>query len=305
MLSGLDLGNVLVVVGNHAFAFSSSLTNLIIPDSVIRVGDGAFFYCGGLTNATLGNSVIVIGADAFNRCSNLTRVTIPNSVRIVGDGAFYGCAGLVGVSIGSGTTSIGHDAFSQCSSLVGVAIPNSVTNIGLSAFSACRSLTNVTIGSGVRDLRDTFDWCSNLPTITLPESITNLYTPFFACTSLTRVFFRGNAPAVNWTTLDGVTNRTIYYLPGTTGWSDSFGGFPSVLWNPQAQTNDASFGVKQNLFGFNIAGTSGIPLVVEASTNLVAQSWALQSCTLTNGLIYFSDPQWNDYPSRLYRIRSP
>jgi hypothetical protein len=31
----------------------------------------------------------------------------------------------------------------------------------------------------------------------------------------------------------------------------------------------------------------------------------LQTCKLTNGSIYFSDPQWTNYPARLYRIRSP
>jgi hypothetical protein len=79
-----------------------------------------------------------------------------------------------------------------------------------------------------------------------------------------------------------------------------------MLWNPQAQTGDGSFGVRQNRFGFNITGTPDIPLVVEASTDVAAQAWiALQSSTLTNGLIFFNDPQWTNYPGRFYRIRSP
>jgi hypothetical protein len=79
-----------------------------------------------------------------------------------------------------------------------------------------------------------------------------------------------------------------------------------MLWNPRAQTSDGSIGVRSNRFGFNIAGTADIPLVVEASTNVAAQSWVpLQSCTLTNGLVYFSDPQWTNFPGRFYRIRSP
>jgi len=83
-------------------------------------------------------------------------------------------------------------------------------------------------------------------------------------------------------------------------------GRPAVLWNPQVQTGDGMFGVQQNVFGFNIGGTPDIPLVVEASTNLAAQSWVpLQSSTLTNGSVYFSDPQWTNFPGRFYRIRSP
>jgi hypothetical protein len=95
-------------------------------------------------------------------------------------------------------------------------------------------------------------------------------------------------------------------LPGATGWSNGIAGLTPVLWNPQAQTSDASFGVRTNKFGFNITGTTNIPIVVEACTNLANSGWMpLQTCKLTNGSIYFSDPQWTNYPARLYRIRSP
>ena len=71
-------------------------------------------------------------------------------------------------------------------------------------------------------------------------------------------------------------------------------------------TTDDTFGVRSNQFGFNITGTADIPVVVEASTNLVPASWtALQTCTLTNGSVYFSDPRWTNYPGRFCRIRSP
>jgi hypothetical protein len=74
------------------------------------------------------------------------------------------------------------------------------------------------------------------------------------------------------------------------------------LWNPRPQ----SLGLQSNEFGFNITGTTNIPIVVEASANLATASWtALLTCTLTNGSIHFSDPQWADYPARFYRIRSP
>jgi len=67
-----------------------------------------------------------------------------------------------------------------------------------------------------------------------------------------------------------------------------------------------SFGVKTNRFGFNITGTTNIPLVVEASAGLASPVWqALKTCTLTNGSIYFSDSNWTNYPARLYRLRSP
>ena len=72
------------------------------------------------------------------------------------------------------------------------------------------------------------------------------------------------------------------------------------------QTSDGIFGVRTNQFGFNITGITNIPIAVEACTNLTSGNWtALQTYTPTNGAIYFSDPQWTNYPARFYRLRSP
>jgi len=102
------------------------------------------------------------------------------------------------------------------------------------------------------------------------------------------------------------TNVTVYYLPGTAGWDSTFGGRPTVLWNPQIQTGDAGFGVRANSFGFNIAGNSNLVVVVEACTNLSDPVWTpLQTNTLTGGSASFSDPQRTDYTGRFYRLRTP
>jgi len=55
-----------------------------------------------------------------------------------------------------------------------------------------------------------------------------------------------------------------------------------------------------------ITGTTNIPIVVEACTNLASPVWTpLTNVNLTNGLFYFSDTQWTNYPGRYYRISSP
>jgi len=188
----------------------------------------------------------------------------------------------------------------DCTSLTRVTIPDSVTRIGdgaatfvggnVGAFFNCTGLTNAIIGKGLTYLGvGTFSWCTNL----------------------IGVYFRGNAPIPGNDVMFGEdifhnSPATAYYLPGTTGWGATYANIPAVLWNPQAQTTDKNFGVRENRFGFNIIGTADIPIVVEASTSLPGQTWSsLQNCTLTNGLIYFNDTQWANYPSRFYRIRSP
>ena len=88
--------------------------------------------------------------------------------------------------------------------------------------------------------------------------------------------------------------------------SHDLGGRPTALWKPQVQTSDASFGVQTNQFGFNISWASGMVVVVEACTNLDYPMWTpLQTDTLMNDMLYFSDPEWTNYPCRFYRLRMP
>jgi hypothetical protein len=271
---------------------------------------------GGAVNipSTINNlPVTSIGDNAFFELTNLTSVTISSSVTNIGYLSFSSCPSLTSVTIGNSVTSIGVATFSFCPRLTSVTIPDSVTDIkdGIGpepgAFGFCGNLTNVTVGSGVTNVGDyAFDYCTSLTGITIPGSVVRIGLGAFQfCGSLMGVYFQGNAPSGLYP-FDPSSNATVYYLPGTTGWGPTFGGRPAVLWNPQAQTNDGGFGVRQNGFGFNITGTTNIPMVVEASSKVAAGIWVpLQSCTLTNGLLYFSDPQWTNYPSRLYRIRSP
>lgn len=120
-------------------------------------------------------------------------------------------------------------------------------------------------------------------------------------------YFRGNNEFNQFqSTFDWSPNVTIYYLPGTIGWGSTLGGHPALLWNPLLQVNDADFGVATDRFGINITGTTNIPIVLEACTDLANPIWEpLMGCALTNGSVHFSDPAWTNYPSRLYRIRSP
>ena len=98
-------------------------------------------------------------------------------------------------------------------------------------------------------------------------------------------------------------NATVYYFPGATGWSSTFAGLPAVLWNPLIQTG-ANFGVRSNQFGFDITGPANLPIVVEATDNLVNPAWSpLQTITLVNGSFHFSDPVQS--PGRFYRLSPP
>jgi hypothetical protein len=182
-------------------------------------------------------------------------------------------------------TSIGLNAFANVSSLTSVVIPDTVTSIGDYAFQACSGLTNVLIQNS---------------SVSLGEEA------FSDCGDLADVFFEGNFPVLGYDVFAADNNATAYYLPGTFGWSTNVGGLPTLLWNPVIQIGDSSFGISNGQFGFNITGTSNIPIVVEACADLSVSNWSpLQARTLTNGLFYFSEPLQTNVPGRYYRISSP
>ncbi len=71
-------------------------------------------------------------------------------------------------------------------------------------------------------------------------------------------------------------------------------------------TADAGFGVQGGQFGFNIAGATNLPVVVQASPGFVQPDWTpVQSLTLTNGLAHFSEPLPTNQAGRFYRLHLP
>jgi hypothetical protein len=69
-------------ITQSAFYDCTSLTSVIIPDSVTIIGDGIFNGCTGLTSITIPGNVTIIDAAAFGGCTGLTSITIPDSGNI-------------------------------------------------------------------------------------------------------------------------------------------------------------------------------------------------------------------------------
>jgi hypothetical protein len=296
-----------VYSGTNGVLFNEDQTTLIeapgglpgnfpIPGTVTNIDDYAFYYCTAVTNVAVPGSVTNIGVGVFESCSSLANVALPAGLTSIGDAAFFG------------------------SGLASIQIPENVTNIGVGAFQGCGSLTNATIPFSVACVEsNTFYDCTSLASVTVAGSVTNIGESAFAdCNKLTQVYFTGDAPAADGTVfLVTGSDRglptwgyvsTAYYLADTTGWADFAAntGIPAVLWNPSIQTGRANFGLQSNQFGFDITGTTNIPIVVEACTNLAQPVWVpLQSMTLTNGSVHFSEPFQTNTPARFYRIAAP
>jgi len=168
------------IICEEAFRWSKfigcrSLTSLVIPDSVTRIGDGAFRGCKSLTDIVIPNSVTSIGDNAFEYCFSLSNLVIPDGVTSIEDNAFEGCYSLSSVVIPDSVSCIGFGAFKNCSSLTDIVIPDSVTSIGGYAFGCCESLTDIVIPNSVTSIGDNAFWyCSSLSSLVIPESVVNL-----------------------------------------------------------------------------------------------------------------------------------
>ena len=91
------------IIADNTFSSCSSLTSVIIPNSVTSIGNYAFYDCSNLTDIIIPSSVANIGKYAFRDCSSLTNVIIPSSVTSIGDDAFYDCSNLSNFTINNST----------------------------------------------------------------------------------------------------------------------------------------------------------------------------------------------------------
>ena len=68
--------------------YNTNIVSVTIPDSIITIGEKAFFSCSYLSTVILSKNLQTIGTDAFGYCQKLTTIMIPGSVTSIGGGAF-------------------------------------------------------------------------------------------------------------------------------------------------------------------------------------------------------------------------
>ena len=228
-------------IGEWAF-YATSVTNIMIPDSVTNIADGAFFDCESLTNLTIGDSVTSIGDWTFAFCSSLTSACFRgNAPSLRGVNVFYGCVATVCYL--PGTTGWGpafgglpavlwnppvpytYTITNGTATITGytgnggeVSIPSTisflaVTSIGDWAFSGWTSLTNVIIPDSVTNIGSSaFCWCLSLTSVTIPNSVTSIgESAFYGCTNLTSATLPNSVTNIGARAFGGcnLTNVTI------------------------------------------------------------------------------------------------
>ena len=188
-------------IGIASYAFQqASISSISFPNSLIAIGQRAFYNCNNLTSLVIPANVHEAFC-AFENCSGLTNVVWNATNCLDGDfiagNAMYGisasssspfinCPNITSFTFGENIQHIPGYICALMANVDSITIPQSVTSIGISAFQQCTSLRNMTLPSSITKISDrTFYGCSSLQRINIPESVTTIGNrAFYQCTSM-------------------------------------------------------------------------------------------------------------------------
>lgn len=177
-------------VDEAVFNGCSYVTGLILPETIIKIGNYAFSDCG-ITRLNIPSKLVEIGKSSFRRCRMLTEITVDE------DNPVYHSEGNCLIKTADKTLILGGNSS---------VIPNdgSVECIGEEAFCGCNGFTTMLIPKTVKAIASqAFNMCEGLKKITIPESVTTLgsnyvagyypvisptgFSPFMGCINLEEI----------------------------------------------------------------------------------------------------------------------
>ena len=116
------LPNTIREITTDAFSHVK-LAKIIIPDSVVQIGERAFFDAAYLKEVSISSEVYSIGSQTFAYCYNLRKVKILEGVKEIGILAFAGCRSLTKIVLPATIKYMSHDAFRYCDNLKELYVP--------------------------------------------------------------------------------------------------------------------------------------------------------------------------------------
>ena len=169
----LSKSKKLTRISPYAFSFTGA-KSVILPDSVVTVGELAFSQAANLTSVTFKSSA-TFGDNIFEDCVALESVVFEKPIETISKQMFLDCVSLKTIALPEGLKTIDDGAFTF-SGLTEVALPKSVEIIGAGAFGACENLATFTIpaDSMLKSVGEEAFSASGLTSIKLPASLKNI-----------------------------------------------------------------------------------------------------------------------------------
>ena len=177
-------------IGRHAFNDCSSLSSIVIPNTVETIGVCAF-YGSSIISLDIPNSVTSLGDWAFAD-TPIESIAIPNSVTHIGVALLTACNSLTSIVVEEDNSN--YDSRDNCNAIIekstnrliatcpNTIIPNTVTTIATRAFQNS-AITSIDIpNSVVRIEAYAFRWATQLNSITIPNSVNYIGdSVFYSC----------------------------------------------------------------------------------------------------------------------------
>ncbi len=160
----VEISDGITAIGGDAFRGFTRLTKIQLPQSVSRLGAGAFADCPYLASVNLG-TVTDIGAGAFDNCPSLTDFQVENnpSLRAMEDGSLLCVNGGTLISciacqsdtltIPEDITAVAADAF-RGGRMKTIVLGKNVQQVGAGAFAGCDSLKSIRVAPGNEHFRE-------------------------------------------------------------------------------------------------------------------------------------------------------
>ena len=76
------------VIEGGPFAVTKNLEEVVLPSTLLQLGDYSFVACNSLVKVIIPNNVKSIGTQVFHKCTSLTEIIIPDSVTTTGSYVF-------------------------------------------------------------------------------------------------------------------------------------------------------------------------------------------------------------------------
>ena len=122
-------------IAANAYARHPSIMEVVFPNTVLAIAQGAFSQCAGMKKLDLAHTkVATIQPFAFYCCTGLGHVnTFPASLASLGSHAFEMCTAITDIDLATAQlTTIGARAFYSCTSLATIKFPARLRAIGQS-----------------------------------------------------------------------------------------------------------------------------------------------------------------------------
>ncbi len=211
-------GHPVTAIEREAFDNYSTITKVIIPDSVTDIGYRAFYNCPKLSSVTVGNGAI--DSRAFEQCYKLSEIIIGNGVTQISYGAFLSCSSLSDVYY-MGTKEEWNEIYIGSSN----DLLNSATMHYIDNLSWTWSFDEETGTLAIEGTGEMTDWSSNtkvpwnvhknaIRTVDISDGITRIGNcALSGLTGITHISLPDSVTSIGKSSFEGCTNLTSIDIP--------------------------------------------------------------------------------------------